>query len=615
MNKIFQWWLNVGLKTRLISMTILILSIFMSTFAFFTLFRIQSELVNIDKRFCRDFSIILANDIVHFLEKKKILELNNFIEAIYLTTSSIQYIRLFNISGDLIFSFPVCDLNSQELLNLGNQIITIEKDEYISNLENIIDIFDCRHSFIETFYPLSNSINNLGFIQLGLISNSSILYVTKILQGFSILSFVSIWLIFILGLIFNFLIMIEPISQVLIGLQNIISGNFGYKVNPGFQAELVNLIVSFNEMSERLLFYEKKNVTQLISEKAKFQALVSTIEDGAILLDTELRLLFVNKAAIKVFQWFNKDIIGQVIFQYLPIHVNEALLPILNNMVKSNCLYNESLKAQEVIIDLNYESLKTFRFLLSTVLNHDAEALTSVVITIRDITRERQLNSAKNQFISNVSHELRTPLCNIGSFLETLIDYNHKLTFQQKNQFLQIAYSETQRLNILVNDVLDLSRLESEYNYILKKTLLINTISYIVETSQIIVLNKQVKIVLEIHKSIKELLAHEISLYQVFSNLVSNSLKFTHKGGRIIIRVYPLLNGCKFSEFSSKNPEMARLEVIDEGVGIDETFQAQIFDRFMRVENNIHTLIGLTCLLHTDIFLIFLKFINRVILF
>jgi len=425
-------------------------------------------------------------------------------------------------------------------------------------------------------------------MQLGLISNSSILYVTKIIQDFSVLSFVSIWLIFILGLVFNFLIMIDPINQVVIGLQNIISGNFGYKVKSNFQGELRNLIISFNEMSERLQFYEKKNVAQLVSEKAKLQAL----EDGAILLDTELRLLFVNKVAIKVFHWFNKDIIGQVIFQYLPIHVNEALLPILNNMVKSNCLYNEAVQAQEVIIDLNYESLKTFRFLLSTVLNQNAEGLTSVVITIQDITRETQLNEAKNQFISNVSHELRTPLCNIGSFLETLIDYSHKLTFQQKSQFLQIAYSETQRLNILVNDVLDLSRLESEYNYLLKKVVLINTISYIVEASQIIVLNKQVKIVLEIHASIKKLLAHEISLYQVLSNLISNALKFTHKGGRIIIRVYPLLSLYKFSEFSRPNPEIARLEVIDEGVGIDETFQAQIFDRFMRVENNIHTLKG-----------------------
>jgi len=592
MNKIFQWWLNVGLKTRLISMTILVTSILISTFAFFTLLDIQAELVNTDERFCRDFSIILANDIFNLIQKNNIRELNNFIESIYLTTSSIQYIRIFSIYGDLIFSFPISDLNSQDLFNLGYQVIDIEYSASISSLESVIDIFNLKYSFIESFYSLGSSYNNLAFMQLGLISNSSISYVLKILQDFSILSFVSIWLIFILGLVFNFLIMIEPIGELLIGIQNVIAGNFGYKVNYKFQGELGNLILSFNEMSERLQFYEKKNISQLVAEKAKLQALVSTIEDGAILLDTELRLLFVNKVAVKVFQWFNKDVIGKFIFQYLPIHVNEALLPILNTMVESNCLYNKSVQAQEVIINLNYESIKTFRFLLSTVLNYNTEGLTSVVITIKDITRETQLNEAKNQFISNVSHELRTPLCNIGSFLETLIDYSHKLTLQQKSQFLQIAYSETQRLNILVNDVLDLSKLESEYNYILKTVLLINTISYIVQASQIIALNKKVKLVVEIHSSIKTLLAHEISLYQVISNLISNSLKFTHKSGRIIIRVYPLLNRYKFSEFSSIDPEIARLEVIDEGVGIDETFQSQIFDRFMRVENNIHTLKG-----------------------
>jgi len=78
MNKIFQLWLNVGLKTRLISMTILILSILISTFVFYTLFCIQSELVNTDQRFCRDFSIILANDIVHLIENNNIAELNKW---------------------------------------------------------------------------------------------------------------------------------------------------------------------------------------------------------------------------------------------------------------------------------------------------------------------------------------------------------------------------------------------------------------------------------------------------------------------------------------------------------------------------------------------------------
>ncbi len=379
---------------------------------------------------------------------------------------------------------------------------------------------------------------------------------------------------------------------MLIGLRSIALGDFSQQIDDSAKGDIGDLITSFNEMSKRLICYEKKNVVQLISEKARLEALVSTIADGAILLDTELRLLFVNQVAIKVFHWSNEDLIGKIVFQYLPVHVNEALLPILNNMIQLNCLDNKILQAQEVNIDLHYESLKTFRFLLSTVLSHKTRALNGVVITVQDITRETQLNEAKKQFVSNVSHELRTPLCNIRSFLETLIDYDHKLTSQQKNKFLSIAYTETQRLNSLVNDVLNLSRLESEYQYVLTPLVLTNIVLYIVKTSQIIASSKKVRLVVEFHDQIGETLAHETSLCQVLSNLISNSLKFTHQGGRIIIRIYPLLIIDDGAVCSKKHPGIVRIEIIDEGIGINRVYQKQIFDRFMRIENNIHTLEG-----------------------
>jgi two-component system sensor histidine kinase NblS len=345
-------------------------------------------------------------------------------------------------------------------------------------------------------------------------------------------------------------------------------------------------------MCEKLQFYEKKNILQLNVEKAKLESLLATVADGAILLDSELRIILVNRIAIKIFHWVNKDLIGHFIFHHLPVHVNNALLPILNTMVRSTCFDNKNISSQELKINLNFESLKTVRFLLSTTPNYNRQSFNGIVIIIQDLTKENLLNEAKNQFISNVSHELRTPLCNIGSFLETLIDYNHKLSVQQKKQFLGIAYAETQRLNSLVNDVLDLSRLESECSYILKPLSLNNSICYIVQASQIIASNKQVKIIMEFYDHSQNVFAHKSSLSQVLSNLISNALKFTHKKGRIIIRAYPILiqkHNLRFFEFSS---DFVRVEVIDEGIGIQTIFHRQIFDRFMRIENNIHVLKG-----------------------
>nr|YP_010728850.1 two component sensor kinase [Lithothamnion corallioides]WEA76977.1 two component sensor kinase [Lithothamnion corallioides] len=592
MNRISQLWLNINLKTRLMSVTTLAVSLLMSSLTFWALTTIQKDSIYTDTRFCRDLSMLFTYNLVDLIDRNNYKELISFIENVYLSTSSIRYIQVFTSNGDLSISLPFYDSNFHDLLQLYQNILQLKSQDYLFNIPIINYSIILHDSIINLTIPLIKNGKSLGILNLGINSNPSILSASRLIQDVSVAIFVSIWLMVIISAVFNALIITEPIKELLTGLENIASGNFSQKITSSFDGELGDLIISFNEMAERLESYEEKNVEQLTSEKAKLETLVATIADGAILLDTELRLLFVNQIAIKVFHWSNKDLIGTMIFQHLPLHVNEALLPILNGMVKSNCLDNNMPQAQEICIDLNYESLKTFRFLLATVLDQNNKLLRGLVITIQDITREAQLNEAKNRFVSNVSHELRTPLCNISSFLETLIDYNHKLSLKQKMQFLSVAHAETQRLNRLVNDVLDLSRLESEYNYILRPIQLINTVSSIIRASQIIACNKKIKIIFEISSHIESILAHESSLCQVLSNLISNSLKFTHLGGRIIIRVYPLFFPYSYNTNQGMSFSIVRLEIIDEGIGIDKNFQHQIFDRFMRIENHVHTLEG-----------------------
>nr|YP_010728599.1 two component sensor kinase [Phymatolithon calcareum]WEA76780.1 two component sensor kinase [Phymatolithon calcareum] len=592
MNRILQLWLNINLKTRLMSVTTLSVSILMSSLTFWALTTIQKDSISTDTRFCRDLSMLFTYNVVDLIDRNNYKELISFIENIYLSTSSIRYIQVFTSNGDLSVSLPFYNTTLHDLLQLYQNILQIKSQDFLFNIPIIHYSTIFHDSIIDLTIPLIKNGKHLGVLNLGINSNPSILSASKLIQHVSVAIFVSIWLMVIIGAAFNALIITEPIKELLAGLENIALGNFNQKITSSFDGELGDLIISFNEMAERLESYEEKNVEQLTSEKAKLETLVATIADGAILLDTELRLLFVNQIAMKVFHWLNKDLVGTMIFHHLPIHVNEALLPILNGMVRSNCLDNKILQAQEICIDLNYESLKTFRFLLATVVDQNNKVLTGLVITIQDITREAQLNEAKNQFVSNVSHELRTPLCNIGSFLETLIDYDHKLNLKQKMQFLNIAHAETQRLTRLVNDVLDLSRLESEYNYILQPIQIITTISYIIRASQIVASNKNIKIIFEVSSYIKSILAHESSLCQVLSNLISNSLKFTHVGGKIIIRVYPLLFPYSYNINQGISFSTVRLEIIDEGIGIDKNFQKQIFDRFMRIENHVHTLQG-----------------------
>jgi two-component system sensor histidine kinase NblS len=347
-------------------------------------------------------------------------------------------------------------------------------------------------------------------------------------------------------------------------------------------------------MVEKLQYHEKQHINRLVLEKNKLELIASVIADGIILVDLDLRVLFVNHIARKFFNWLNFDIIGDNLTNYLPLHIIDSLLPILNNLIKLTYLDSLNYSYKEITLDIDYDSKKNYRFLLTALIDNNGKILTGIAIIIQDISREVKLNKAKNQFISNVSHELRTPLCNIGSFLETLLDYNESLNNKQKNHFLKIANDETQRLSRLVNDILDLSRLESNFKYDLSNINLIHLLKYILNTSQIIANKHNIKLILEVEPNVIYVRGHESSFIQIISNLLSNAIKFTNDYGQVIIRVYSI-SSLPINNFllRNKNPiTLIRIEIIDEGIGIDNIEQKIIFDRFVRIEDNIHTLQG-----------------------
>jgi two-component system, OmpR family, sensor histidine kinase NblS len=208
---------------------------------------------------------------------------------------------------------------------------------------------------------------------------------------------------------------------------------------------------------------------------------------------------------------------------------------------------------------------------------------------VQDITREVELNEAKSQFISNVSHELRTPLFNIKSFIETLHDYGEDLSTEQRQEFLQTVNHETDRLTRLVNDVLDLSKLESGRNYNFDGVDLGQAIEQTLRTYQLNAKDKGIELIQEVTSPLPSVLGNYDLLLQVLANLVGNALKFTPSGGKVAIRAYQL---DPKPNNSHKQSPLVRVEISDTGIGIAPEDQQAIFDRFFRVENRVHTLEG-----------------------
>jgi two-component system sensor histidine kinase NblS len=249
------------------------------------------------------------------------------------------------------------------------------------------------------------------------------------------------------------------------------------------------------------------------------------------------------------------------------------------------------------------EPPRTLRIVLQTVRDVSGESLKGIAMTIQDLTREVELNAAQSRFISNVSHELRTPLFNIKSYVETLHDLRDQLSEQETQEFLAIANAETDRLTRLVNDVLDLSRLESDRTWTLEPMELRPAIEQTLRNYRLNAEEKGVQLDLAMDEELPRVRGNWDLLLQVLDNLVGNGLKFTPRGGRLLLRAYPWPDSCHLDASTApdgalpscpltSNLPRLRVEIADTGSGISREDQERIFERFFRVENAVHTEVG-----------------------
>ena len=552
----------------------LVVSLLMSLLTFWAVNSIQQDARMNDTRFGRDLGLLLAANVAPLVAQDNRTELARLSEKFYNSTASIRYILYADSQGEIYFGIPFSAVEVQNSLTLRRRI-------QLPELADPEQPFVRQHLtpdglIADVFVPLIQDGKYLGILALGINPNPTVLSASLLTRNITLAVFISIWVLVILGGVFNAVTITRPIRELLIGVKNIASGNFRQRIDLPFGGEFGELIASFNEMAERLAHYEEQNIEELTAQKAKLDTLMSTIADGAILLDRELKIVLVNPTAEKIFGWSGQEVLGQIVFSVLPAPVAEKITQPLQEMAQRG---EGSGEPTEFCINLESPYKCTVKVLLTTVFDQVRNQLQGVAITIQDVTREMELNEAKSHFISNVSHELRTPLFNIKSFIETLYEYGHSLNEEQKRDFLETANRETDRLTRLVNDVLDISRLESGKPYPLAPTSLSAIIDQTLRAHRLMAKDKGIHLSAVVEPDLPDVIGHYDLLVQVLANLVGNALKFTPAGGYVIVWAYPWEG-------------RARVEVSDTGIGIPPEHQKAIFGRFFRVENRVHTLEG-----------------------
>ncbi|RYG83670.1 PAS domain-containing protein [bacterium] len=303
-------------------------------------------------------------------------------------------------------------------------------------------------------------------------------------------------------------------------------------------------------------------------QRQQAQAIIYSINDAVLVTDSFDEVLLANEAASKALELDLSQIHRRPIDQVL----NDATLVAAIRDVRQSGSKNERRVIEHRL--RRHGRDQTFKLTLSAIQEANGEP-GGVVAVLHDMTREREVARMKNEFVSSVSHELRTPLSSIKAYVEMLVDgeaQDEKTT----RDFYEIILTEANRLGRLIDNILNISRIESGLVEIKRQPLSVMTL--VKEAIDVIVPQaklRNIRVEEHIEPSVGQVNADKDMLYQAVLNLLSNAVKYTPEGGTVTVRA-------GLDEAAGK----VSVRVIDTGVGIPAKDVPFVFDKFFRVEAN-----------------------------
>ncbi len=591
---IITWWSGFSLRTKLLAIATLVVSLLMTGITFFALNSIQRDAGMNDTRYARDLGLLLSGNVTELVANNQKKEISNVAEKFWRSSRNLRYI-FFTDANDIVqLGIPISatPTSSDSQFQLTRKLKLPSELKKRPQFPLVRQHATPQGQVTDVFVPMLWKGKYLGTLALGVTPNKKALASAALTRELTIAVFISIWVLVILGAVFNALTITRPVRELVKGVREISKGNFKSRISLPMTGDLGELLNGFNRMASQLENYNEANIEELKAAQVKQQSLIATMADGAILLDSQAKIVLTNPTAKRLFRWEGRFLEGKYLLNEIP----EILSNDLHTNIES--ILNREKESDDLRCSFG-EPARTLRIVLQSVLDTNKVELKGIAVTIQDLTREVELNAAQNRFISNVSHELRTPLFNIKSYVETLYDLKDQLSNEEQLEFLGIANSETDRLTRLVNDVLDLSRLESGKIVQLEPMDIKTAIEQTLRNYRLNATEKNVSLAHDIEETIPLILGNFDLLLQVFDNLLGNGLKFSPKNSTLIIRAYTWPDTCPVlpSSVNQDGPQCelvfplpkVRVEIADTGSGISESDQEKIFDRFYRVENAVHT--------------------------
>ena len=345
-----------------------------------------------------------------------------------------------------------------------------------------------------------------------------------------------------------------PLSRLTEGVQRVAKGDFKDKISVHSSDEIGVLTENFNTMSRML----EENLDEINGEREKLETVLSCLKDAVITFGQDGRPLQINRAATDLFADAKREELTlDYIFSLL--HYEGGGIDI-------------SLDDGGDVPAVRYNG-KVYELYFGNIRYRDASSMREgVILVIHDVTQSYELDRSRREFVANASHELRTPLTTIKMVIEALAGDEGVTKNKMNKSFLDMAETESTRMELLIKNLLTLSQLDSKtMSFNVREFDLEESLAYLAKSLAVNASAHGHKLTFDGAYDPVIIRGDRIRIEQILINITSNAIKYTPDGGRISLRLHDL-------------GDRAEITITDNGVGIPAEDIPHLFERFYRVE-------------------------------
>ncbi len=334
-------------------------------------------------------------------------------------------------------------------------------------------------------------------------------------------------------------------------------------------AKMVREVKAYHQNLEDIV---RERTEQLKQEKELLSVTFSSMNDGIMVVDENKNIILLNKVA-EILTGYKLDYaLGKNIYQLLRLIDEQSREPLENPIDKVLLSGNIQTMIEHGILVVADRSELPVSIAVTPICKNNGE-VSGAVLLLHDRSRECEIDQMKTDFISSVSHELRTPLTSIKAYTETILRAP-EMPDKQKREFLITIDKESNRLEELVNGLLEISKLESGHVDVVKQSIdIVGVIEQVIMSLKCMADSKKIMLSNTVSGDIPLLWCHESRIRSLISNLVNNAIKFTPVGGTVSVHL----------EHKNNRIEIC---VRDTGIGIPQNEISHIFERFYRVQQS-----------------------------